>query len=95
MQKLVIASAALAAFCFSGVALAAEATTGTSTTAAGPAAMSDSDLDKVTAGLSVDPNPQCQGPGQCSHALGHEVGGPPNSRGSDRSNNSNAAIFSD
>jgi hypothetical protein len=92
MQKLVIALAASAAIGFSGAAFAEEATTGTWTTTTGPAAMTDSEMDGVTAGLTVDPNPQCGTNGQCgTHALGHAVGGPAdNGRGS---TNPKAATF--
>ena len=56
MKKLVIAFAGLAVIglwgCFglSGAAFAEDATTGSWTTTTGPAAMSDSEMDKVTAG---------------------------------------------
>ena len=61
MQKLAIASvAALAAICFSGVAFAEEATTGTWTTITGPSAMTDSEMDGVTAGQATVTG---QGPG--------------------------------
>ena len=53
MQKLVIALAALAAIGFSGAAFAEEATTGAWTTTTGPATMTDSEMDGVTAGASL------------------------------------------
>jgi hypothetical protein len=59
MQKLAITLAASAAFCFSVVALAVglsgaayagDATAGNRSTTIGPSAMSDSEMDNVTAG---------------------------------------------
>jgi hypothetical protein len=63
MKKTCLALAALAALGFSGVAYAGDTATGAAqTTATAPTAMSDSDLDKVTAGVGVpniasSPNP--------------------------------------
>jgi hypothetical protein len=92
-MKSVLALATLAAIGFTGAAFAQDVSKGWSaTTATAPKAMSDSDMDKVTAGLSVDPNPQCADQGRCFNADGHIVGGPAdNGRGSD---NPNAAKFS-
>ena len=59
MKKSVLALAALAAIGFSGAAFAEEATKGSSTT--GPAVMSDSDMDGVTAGAGATVSGQ--GPG--------------------------------
>ena len=50
MKKFAIAFAGLAAIGFSGAAFAEEPTTGSWTTTTGPAAMSDSEMDQVTAG---------------------------------------------
>jgi hypothetical protein len=49
MKKPMFALAALAAIGFAGAAFAEDATTGATT---GPAAMSDADMDRVTAGVS-------------------------------------------
>ena len=53
MKKLAIAFAGLAALGFSGAAFAEDGTTGW-TTSTGPAAMSDTEMDKVTAGAQPD-----------------------------------------
>ena len=50
MQKLAIGLAALAAISFSGMAFAEEATEGSGITTPAPAAMTDAEMDKVTAG---------------------------------------------
>ncbi len=55
MKKLAIAFAGLAAIGFSGAAFADEATTGSWTTTTGPAAMTDSEMDGVTAAGQPDP----------------------------------------
>ena len=50
MSKRILVLAALAAVGFSGAAFAAEATTGSAPQTTGPAAMTDSQMDAVTAG---------------------------------------------
>jgi len=55
MKKLAIAFAGLAALGFSGAAFAED---GSWTTTTGPAAMSDSDMERVTAGEAADPTPK-------------------------------------
>ena len=52
-MKAVFALAALAAIGFAGTAFAGDATRTTSGPAAAPTAMSDSDMDKVTAGAPL------------------------------------------
>ncbi len=55
MKKLAIAFAGLAAIGFSGAAFADEATTGSWTTTTGLAAMTDSEMDGVTAaGMPIE-----------------------------------------
>jgi len=61
MTKTVFVLAALAAIGFSGAAFAEEASTGSRTITTGPAAMTDSEMDKVTAGTSLDVTPPCGG----------------------------------
>jgi hypothetical protein len=56
MKVSVIALAAFAAIGFSGAAFAGQATSGATAQAAGPAVMSDSQMDAVTAG-AAEPNP--------------------------------------
>ncbi len=51
MKKLAIAFAGLAAIGFSGAAFAEEASTGPWAATTGPAAMTDSEMDGVTAGM--------------------------------------------
>ena len=58
MKKSVLALAALAAIGFSGTAFAEERTAGSWTATTGPAAMSDSEMDRVTAGATPDPTGQ-------------------------------------
>jgi uncharacterized protein (DUF2147 family) len=55
MKRTVFALAAVAAMGFAGAAFAGDSTTGTWTTSAttAPAVMSDSDMDKVTAGVGT------------------------------------------
>ena len=57
MKKLAIAFAGLAAIGFSGAAFADEATTGSPTITTGPAAMTDSEMDGVTAAGGPPPFP--------------------------------------
>ena len=51
MIKYVLAAAAMAALGFAGTAFAEEATKGSGTTTTGPAAMTDAEMDGVTAGF--------------------------------------------
>jgi hypothetical protein len=77
MTKTVLALAALAAIGFSGAAFAAEATTGTWTTSTGPAAMSDAEMDRVTAGATPDPTGQGINTVDSAGGLGGQFGKPP------------------
>jgi len=61
MTKTVFVLTALAAIGFSGAAFAEEASTGSRTITTGPAAMTDSEMDKVTAGTSLAVTPPCGG----------------------------------
>jgi hypothetical protein len=51
MTKYFLVAAAVAAIGFTGLAYAGEATKGSGTTTTGPAAMTDTEMDKVTAGF--------------------------------------------
>jgi len=67
-MKSVFALAVLAAIGFTGTAFAEDATKAWTTTA-GPAAMSDSEMDKVTAGEAVHTvTPKCIANGSCDLA---------------------------
>ena len=96
MKKFAIAFASLAAVAFAGAAFAEETTAGTWTTTTGPAAMSDSEMDGVTAG-SGNPgfgnttactfaNGTCDFPGQTNNRA-NPPGNPDVSPGSGRNTN--------
>ena len=74
MKKSVLALAALAAVGFSGAAFAEDATTGTWSTVTGPAAMTDSEMDKVTAG--AEPLVKGMGVETAASASGKEFNSP-------------------
>ena len=96
MRNYAVAVAALAVIGFSGAAFAEEVTT----TPMGPAQMTDSELDGVTAGgheVGVMANPRCGTVGPCIDRAGgfrrNAVGGDSLDRGGAVSGNDNAAQF--
>jgi hypothetical protein len=77
MKTYCFALAALAAIGFSGAAFAGEPTKGFRTTATGTAAMTDAELDAVSAGTALQVNTPCAALNECSQPVpGHLVGGP-------------------
>ena len=80
MKKLAIAFAGLAAIGFSGAAFAEEASTGSRTITTGPAAMTDAEMDKVTAGTFIRITPPCRGGGCPTLSVIEVPGSPPDRR---------------